>query len=104
MAQYRRCKEKFHSAIYHLAVGKGDVRDRLRDAYKELRVLSGRDVPLHLRKELESVRSALTKYGPEVDSDGTFYRKSVDHTLSKIRNSTGQKIAMRIWALAQELA
>lgn len=104
MAQYRRCKEKFRSAIYRLAIGKGDVRDRLRGAYKDLRVLSERDVPPRLRKEWASIISSLTVYGPEKDSDGTVYRKSIDHTLSRIRNSTGQKIAVRIWALAHEFA
>ena len=34
MVQYRRCREKFRAAIYRLAVGEGDVRDRLRGAYR----------------------------------------------------------------------
>ena len=103
MAQYRRCREKFRAAIHRLSVGEGDVRDRLRGAYRYLRMLSERDVPPHLRKEWVSILAALTRRGPEVDSDGTVYRKSVDHTLSRIRNSTGRKIAERIWALAREL-
>jgi hypothetical protein len=103
MAQYRRCKEKFRSAIYRLAVGEGDVRDRLRGAYKDLRILSERDVPPRLREELKSVLSDLTKRGPDRDPDGTVYRKSIDHTLSRIRNSTGHKIAVRIWVLAEQI-
>ena len=103
MAQYRRCREKFHAAIYRLAVGEGDVRDRLRGAYRYLRMLSEHDVPPHLRKEWEAILASLTWYGPEVDSDGTAYRKSMDHTLSRIRNSTGRRIAERIWVLAREL-
>ena len=103
MAQYRRCREKVRAAIYRLAVGEGDVRDRLRGAYRYLRMLSERDVPPRLRKEWASILASLTRFGPEVDSDGTPFRKSVDHTLSRIRNSTGRKIAERIWALAREL-
>ena len=103
MAQYQRCREKFNAAIYRLAVGEGDVRDRLRGAYRYLQMLSERDVPPHLRKELASILTSLTRYGPEVDSDGSVYRKSIDHTLSRIRNSTGRKIAKQICALAREL-
>jgi hypothetical protein len=103
MVQYRRCREKFHAAVYRLAVGKGDVRDRLRGAYRYLRMLSERDVPPHLRQEWASILTALMRLGPEVDSDGTIYRKSINHTLSRIRNRTGRRIAERIWALAREL-
>ena len=103
MAKNRRCREKFHAAIYSLAVGEGDVRDRLRGAYRYLQMLSEKDVPPHLRNEWASILKTLTRFGPEVDSDGTVYRKSIDHTLSRIRNSTGRKIAERIWVLTREL-
>ena len=103
MAKSQRCREKFHAAIYRLAVGEGDVRDRLRGAYRHLRMLSENDVPPHLRKEWASILKSLTRLGPEIDSDGTVYRKSIDHTLSRIRNSTGRKIAERIWGLTREL-
>ena len=102
MARYRRYAEKLRSATYFLAVGEGDVRDRLRRAYKELRSLSNSDIPPHVREEWASILSALTRLGPELDSDGSAWQTSVDHTLSRIRNSTGRKIAERIWALCRE--
>ena len=102
MAQYRRCREKFRAAIYRLAVGEGDVRDRLRGAYRYLQILSERDVPPHLREEWASILTSLTRFGPEVDLDGTVYKKAIDHTLSRIRNSTGRTIAERIWVLVRE--
>jgi hypothetical protein len=66
-------------------------------------MLSEHDVPPHLRKELEAILTSLTRFGPEVDPDGTVYQKSINHTLSRIRNSTGRKIAERIWVLASEV-
>ncbi len=36
MAKNRRCREKFHAALYRLAVGEGDVRVRLQGAYRYL--------------------------------------------------------------------
>jgi hypothetical protein len=102
MAQYQRFKEKVRSSVYRLAVGEGDVRDRLRRAYKELRSLRREDVPPELLDEWKSILSALTRLGPERDSDGDIYQTSITHTLSRIRNSTGRKIAERIWALNWE--
>ena len=104
MKQYRRCREKFRAAIFRLAVGEGDVRDRLRGAYRYLRMLSELDVPPHLRKEWASILTSLTRHGAEVDSSGTVYRTSVGHTLSKIRNRSGRRIAERIFALTRKLS
>lgn len=102
MARYRRYAEKLRSATYLLAVGEGDVRDRLRRAYKEIRSLSKRDIPPRVLEEWASILSALTRLGPRLDFDGSVWQTSVDHTLSRIRNSTGRKIAERILALCRE--
>ena len=103
MIASRRCREKFHAARYRLAVGEGDVRDRLRGAYRYLRMLSEDEVPPRLRDEWKSILNALTRHGPEVGPDGEVYRRAIDNTMSRIRNSTGRAIAERICALVREI-
>lgn len=103
MATNRRCREKFHAALYCLAVREGDVRDRLRGAYRYLRMLSEDEVPPKLRKEWEAILQALTRLGPEVGLDGKVYRSAIDHTMNRIKNGTGRAIAKRIYALVREI-
>lgn len=100
---YRRCREKFMVAERKLALGKGDVRDRLRGAYKALRILHEEEIPPPLRSDWHWIMNQLTRYGPEVDRDGTPYRTAVDHTMSRIRNSTGSRIAERIYQVNRAL-
>jgi hypothetical protein len=103
MAANRRCKEKFHAAIYSLAAGEGDVRSRLRRAHRHLKMLSEEEVPPNLRGEWLAILRALTRYGPEVGSNGEVYRRAVDHTMSRIKNSTGRAIAEKIWTLVRKI-
>jgi hypothetical protein len=102
LPRYRRCREKFRAALYRLAVAEGDVRERLRGAYRYLRMLSEDEVPPALREKWSEILTDLTKLGPEVDRDGAVYQSAVEHTMSRIRNSTGRKIAERICALVRE--
>ena len=88
-----RSREKLKAAEYKLAVGEGDVRARLRYVFKLLRTLRPHDLPAELRDDFNWVMTQLTRYGPDKDEDGTVYRTAIDHTMSRIRNSTGRKIA-----------
>ena len=99
----RRCREKFQAALYRLAVGEGDVRQRLRGAYRYLRMLSEEEVPVDLRTEWRSIQDALTRRGPDIAVDGTVYKNSIDNTLAHMRNVTGRRIAERIYALARAI-
>lgn len=103
MMPYRRCREKFHRAVYRLAVSEGDVRMRLRFAYSELRQLDAEDVPENLREEFVRIINMLTQRGTELGPTGLVYRSAVDHTLDRMINRTGRKIAERILALDHEL-
>ena len=98
-----RCREKFHAALRLLAVGQGDVRSRLREAYRYLRMLRKEDVPDSLRVEWNAILVALTRHGPEVGSDGKSYGTAVIHTMARIRNSTGSVIAQRIYSLVNSI-
>lgn len=103
MPHYRRCREKFHVALYRLAVGEGDVRARLVSVHRYLHMLSEDEVPPSLRVEWAAILHTLTRRGPEFGRDGTVYKSAVVHTLSRIRNSTGRRIAVRVHALVGAL-
>lgn len=103
MARYSRAREKLMDAEYRLAVSEGDVRERLRRAYTPLRRLSAEDLPADLRDEWREILRELTRHGPERDSDGHVWRSSIDHTMSRIRNRTGRRIAERIYRLRAQL-
>ena len=97
--RYKRCRERFTLAIRLLAIGEGDVRSRLRFAYKHLRRLSPHEVPPFAKTEFRNILSSLTQRGTARGTDGTIYKTALDHTLSRMRNSTGRDIAVRIFEL-----
>ena len=103
MPSYSRCREKFSAAIYRLAVAEGDVRSRLLSAYRILRTLQDEEFPPQLRDEWIQVKAAITRLGPQVDQQGVAGKSDADYTLSKIKNSTGRKIAERIYRLEKHL-
>lgn len=53
--------EKLSNAVHALAVGPGDIKSRLRDAFTELVSLSERDLPEKLRADLRWIKNELTK-------------------------------------------
>ena len=91
--------EKLSKAIRLLAILPGDVRSRLLSAFMEFHTLNDADFPPHLQRHYQWVMKQLTKCGPVLDNKGKVYRGSVEHTLSRIRNSTGAKIAERLLML-----
>lgn len=95
----RRYREKLAAAVYALAVREGDVRERLRGAYFYLRMLSPQDVPLAHRDEFTSIMSALIKRGAEIGPNGETFVRAIDNTMRNMRNSTGRRIAERIYSL-----
>jgi uncharacterized protein YjbJ (UPF0337 family) len=95
--------EKLSTAVHSLAVGKGDVRNRLRGAFMSFHPVQESDFPEHLKAKWRWIKGELTKFGPIVDDDGKVVDGSVDHTLSRIKNSTGRRIAEAIVSLQSEL-
>lgn len=98
-----RYREKFNSALYALAVREGDVRARLRGAHRYLRMLREDEVPAEHLKEWREILGALTWRGPQFGPSGEVYKSALDHTLDRMRNSSGRKIAERIYALARQI-
>ena len=98
-----RHREKYNSALYALAVREGDVRERLRGAYRHLRMLREDEVPSEHRKEWNQILSALVQRGPMLGPTGDIYKSALDHTLDQMRNSSGRKIAERIYSLVRSI-
>ena len=79
------------------------MRSRLLIAYKILHSIQDDEFPPQLRDEWTQVRTSITRLGPQVDQHGTAWKSSAEYTLSKIKNSTGRKIAVRIYMLEKHL-
>jgi GNAT superfamily N-acetyltransferase len=92
--------EQLSKAIRILAVGAGDVRSRLLDAYAaQFHPLQPSHFPEHLRKEFEWVMAQLTKRGPQMDSEGNVRKGSVENTLLRMQRNTGVRIAQKLLLL-----
>lgn len=95
--------EKFSDALYSLATGPYDVRQRLRSAYWHLRPVNKKHLPEHLHDDYQWVLNQLTRFEPATGRDGKVLRGAVEETLSRIRNTTGSKIAERILHIYHQL-
>lgn len=91
--------EKLTDALECLATLPGDVRERLLVAYECIVPLEEIDLPAYLHKDWQWVFQQLTRYGPVFDHKGVLREGSVQHTLRRIKNSTGSKIAQRIYQI-----
>lgn len=103
MTRYNYAQEKLYVAIRSLAIGQGDVRTRLVDAFMSFHTLKEDDLPPKHRKDWRWIITQLTKHGPICDYKGKIYKGSVENTMSKIRNSTGLKIATKIVDIGYDL-
>lgn len=89
--------ERVSNAVESLAIGRGDVRDRLRVAGSVLAPLRPSDFPEKLQDRFNSIKDNLTRY-PPVGSEG-----EIEATMKRIKNSTGERIAKSIFELYVEL-
>ena len=101
--QLRYFKEKLREAIYSMAVGPGDVRSRLLTASSALVAIKESDIPSELRGRWEEFHAGLTKYGPVKDGRGETAVGAIEHTLQRIKNSTGVGLAVCLYELLSEL-
>ena len=101
---YARCKEKLRAAIYRLTVAEGDVRARLKGAHWYLRQLTPQDFPPEHREEFANILHELTWRGAERAADGYLWRSALEHTLARMKNATGRRIAERLVALSYSIS
>lgn len=92
-------KERVFLAVQELCVEEGDVRARLVVSINILMALSPNEFPEALRKDFELVIQQSTKY----ESDTPKHRTNLEVTMSRIRNSTGKKIAKKIFKIYSDI-
>ncbi len=81
---------KVSEALFILATGSGDIRDRLIGAGDVFLCVHPDGVPLELRNDVQWVHEQLTRFQP-VGNEG-----ELRATMRRIKKSTGVKIAKRI--------
>src|SRR5690606_36501249 len=101
--QYEYVKNRVAEAIYELCNGVGDVRSRLLSAHAQISVLVDNQFPNELLGLWHEIHAMLTKHGPARDFQEKISQGSVAHTLGKIKNSTGVKIAEKLYQLHKKL-
>ncbi len=91
--------ERVYLAVEHLCIGRGDVRKRLIVAIELLLPLQEREFPKNIREDYSWVISQATKY----ESSMTHYEGNLHATMRRIKNSTGEKIAKRIFKIYSDI-
>lgn len=95
--------EKLTSAVHILAIGPGDVRSRLWHAYLEFSPIRKDHLPVDLQSDYEWIIKQLTRYEPNEIERLRMGKGMVQATLSRIKNSTGARIAQRIAELSSKV-
>ncbi|MFU2508253.1 hypothetical protein [Pseudoalteromonas sp. ASV78] len=92
-------KQRVFLAVQELCIGKGDVRSRLIVAIDTLSALNSNDFPKALVKDFEWVIKESKKY----ESDNPGHKSDLEFTMGKIYNSTGKKIAEKIFKMYSDI-
>lgn len=85
--------KRVYLAVEQLCTGQGDVRKRLEAAVLTLMFLQVHEFPECVQEDFDWVIRESTKY----ESQYLQFRGNQEATMLRIRNSTGQKIARRIF-------
>lgn len=102
--QFNYAKEKLTVAIQSLATDPEDVRKRLGKTYIAfLHSLRDEDFPIELQEDWKWIVAELNKYEPTYNAKGDVTSGSVENTMKMIRNSTGEKIAERIFSVYRRI-
>jgi hypothetical protein len=102
-------RAKLEVAVWKLAIGTGDIKSRLADAFYELAVLRETDFPSDLRDEWKQIISELTSGKMQYDitvKNGRLVKApvgSLHSTLRFMQKSRAKNIAEQIWVLDSKL-
>jgi hypothetical protein len=97
--QYNYAIQKLTEAMECLATHPGDIRRRLTRAFEILAPVTTDRVPPECRDDWSWILQQMVRFGPVFDGDGQIVSGALENTMSRIRNHTGSKIAMRILEL-----
>ena len=100
--QYDYAKNRISFAIKELCIAPGDVRSRLLAANDFIDSLNNKDFPDNLLPQWLEFKKSITKHGPMKNYAGEPVSGAVSNTLRKIRNSTGVKIAEKLYQLNEQ--
>jgi hypothetical protein len=95
-------KSELREVIKTLVMGEKDVRKRLISIASMVK-LNENDFPVELKEEWKWIIFNLTKKEPLYLSNGEMQLSSIENTMRSIHNSTGSKIAERIFQLYLKL-
>ena len=101
--QYSYTKEKLAATIEALATDPDDVRKRLSKSYILFCALTENDFPVELQEDWKWIMKELNKYDPRYNIKGEIIKGSVENTMRRVKNSTGVKIAERIFSLYKKI-
>lgn len=88
---------KLSEAVNQLAAGEGNVKSRLKCASEYLCLINKSMLPPELQDKWDLIWKDLNRYPAQ------YGRTALEMTLIRIRNSTGSRIAHRIFSLYVEL-
>ena len=94
---FNYARKKLENVVFILATGEGDVRSRLRRSHREIKMLGEYNMPQDLIQDLEWVQKSKVKYGSSADQN------ALDHTMGRIQNRTGKRIAEKIYSINSRL-
>jgi hypothetical protein len=100
---YSYVKRRISDAVYVLCTAKGDVRSRLLLADRATDGLSDNSFPDELKPKWAEIKNLLRQHGAVFNDSGGVAIGAIANTLKKIRNSTGSKIAEKIFELHRDL-
>ena len=101
--KYSYTKEKLGVTIKALATSPDHVRKRLCKSYIIFVTLTEKDFPIELRDDWKWIVKELNRYNPMYNINGDIIMGSVENTMRRVRNSTGVKIAERIYNVYTKL-
>ncbi len=101
--EYDYARGKFRSAVYRLATGPGDVRSRLLSASSYIYTLMEDRFPKLLQKKWQKIEKGITRFGATYDHHGKERLSAIEHTMKRIKNSTGVALAEAICELSDDL-
>ena len=111
MFKYSYALEKFNRAIYTLATGREDVRRRLLHVFRgELMMIRQEHLPERCRDDFQWIEKTITKFDESSKGQKEYFQTPngrydhlipgrIEATLRRIKNSTGEKIAEKIYGI-----
>ena len=94
--------EKFSNAIRALALGRGEIKERLTDAFVSHLgyIREERDIPEDLREEFTQLKQRVTREHPTAASLGEGWLQATINTMTQ---EEAVEIATEIWTLAYRI-